>query len=75
MSQIVLLGSLTQVFVLRLQHVTPGQSLSVVQAAVEVAVAVVLWKDVKDSTMVVVHHFLAYLVVLFEKKCFSITSI
>jgi hypothetical protein len=68
MSQIVLLGSLTQVFVLRLQHVTPGQSLSLVQVAVEVALAVVLRKDVKDSTIVVVHHFLAYLVVLFEKK-------
>jgi hypothetical protein len=42
MSQIVPLGSLTHWFVLRLQQVTPGQSLSVVQAAVEVAVAVVL---------------------------------
>jgi hypothetical protein len=35
MSQIVPLGSLTQVLVLRLQQVTPGQSLSLVQATPE----------------------------------------
>lgn len=62
MSQIVLLGSLTHVFVLRLQHVTPGQSLSLLQVTpVEVAVAVVLIKDVKDSTMIVAHPFLSLL--------------
>lgn len=44
MSQMVLLGSLTHKLVLRLQQVTPGQSLSLVQdTPVAVAVAVVLF--------------------------------
>lgn len=44
MSQMVLLGSLTHLLVLRLQQVTPGQSSSVVQdTPVAVAVAVVLF--------------------------------